>query len=132
MSTNYTLKIVTPDKIIYEGEASRTLIATNNGSLEMYANHTPIVVVTVPCKTVFYDESGKERELFTSSGVVSFENNQLIFCCDAAEWPEEIDVERAERAKERAENRLDDSEEYDKHRAEVSLQRALIRLSIKK
>ena len=131
MANNYTLRILTPDRVMYEGEASRTLITTAMGGLDFYAGHAPIVVITVPGKTAFYDASGTEKILFTSEGVASFEDNELTFCCDSAEWPEEIDVARAEKAKERAEARLGDGSNFDKERAEMSLQRAIIRLSLK-
>lgn len=50
MSKKYTLKIITPDRELFEGEVSKTVIPTNDGNIEIYANHTPITVITVPNK----------------------------------------------------------------------------------
>lgn len=131
MSKKYTLKIITPDRELFEGEVSKTMIPTNDGNIEIYNNHTPIAVITVPNKTEFIDESGNKKVLFTSSGVVTFKDNTLTFCCESGEWPEDIDIARAEEAKKRAENRIKDSSKFDEKRAKLALSRALTRISIK-
>lgn len=131
MSKKYTLKIITPDRELFEGEVSKTVVPTNDGNIEIYANHTPITVITVPNKTEFVDEAGNKKILFTSSGVVTFNDGMLTFCCESGEWPEEIDIARAEEAKMRAENRIKDSSKFDEKRAKLALSRALIRIDIK-
>lgn len=131
MSKNYTLKIITPDRKLFEGEVRKTLVTTNDGGIEIYQNHTSIAVITVPGKTEFQDESGNKRVLFTSNGIVTFNENTLTFCCDSGEWPEEIDLSRAEKARERAENRLKESSKFDERRAKLALIRAITRIDIK-
>lgn len=131
MSKKYTLKIITPDRELFEGGVSKTVVPTNDGNIEIYANHTPITVITVPNKTEFVDEAGNKKILFTSSGVVTFNDGMLTFCCESGEWPEEIDIARAEEAKMRAENRIKDSSKFDEKRAKLALSRALVRIDIK-
>ena len=58
-------------------------------------------------------------------------NNELVFCLDAAETADEIDLDRAKKAKERAEKRLSDPSKYDVERAKLALARAIIRIDFK-
>lgn len=131
MSKTYTLKITTPDKELFHGEVVKTAITTTDGGLEIHAHHMPIAVITIPSRTEFLDDQGNKKVVFTSNGVVTFNNNVLTFCCDAGDWPEEIDIARAERAKNRAENRLKDQSKYDERRAKLALSRALARIDVK-
>ena len=130
MST-FNLKLITPSNELFSGKVSRLKTKNSIGEFEILSNHISFITKTTPTITVFEDENGKERKLFTSSGVLNFNKNELIFCCDSAEWPEDIDLERAEKAKSRAENRLKDKKNTDCKRAEVALARAIARIDIK-
>ena len=132
MAKTFKLKIITLDKIVVDKEIEKLFTKTAYGEIEFLPGYAESIISTIPCITKICDENGSIEEVFTSKGIINIKNNELTFLCDAAEYPEEIDFERAEKAKERAENRLLEKEKYDVKRAEAALQRAIVRLSLKK
>ena len=129
MSKTFKITIVTPGKepIDFEGEALIT--STKEGKVEFKANHAPIITSTVPTTTIIVNGSTRE-EVFTSSGIVYIKNNELKFCCDAAEKSSDIDRDRALKSKERAEKRLkENNNNIDIERAKRALARANARIS---
>lgn len=128
MSKTLKITIVTPGKesIFYEAEALRTTM--KYGQIEFRYNHTPIIISTIPTTTTIINGS-KREELFTSSGIVYVKDNELKFCCDAAEKSSDIDKDRALESKERAEKRLKENKNIDIERAKRSLARANARIS---
>ena len=132
MAKTFILKILTPSKMVVNEEVEKVFVNTINGMVEFLPNHAPIIMSTVPSVTVFYDKVGTKKELFTSRGVINLSNNEIMFCSDAAELVEDIDLARAEEAKGRAEERLKDSSKFDVARAQAALIRANIRIGLKK
>jgi F-type H+-transporting ATPase subunit epsilon len=132
MSTTIKLNIISPGKEIITEEVVSVTTESIDGKVEFLANHAPIIISTVPTITVFVKEDGSNRELFTSEGILYIRNNEINFCCDSAEWPHEIDVERAKNAMERANKRLNSDDSIDEERAKRALARAMTRLNLKK
>jgi F-type H+-transporting ATPase subunit epsilon len=128
MSKTLKITIVTPGKesISYEAEALKTNM--KYGQIEFRYNHTPIIISTIPTTTTIINGS-KREELFTSSGIVYVKDNEVKFCCDAAEKSSDIDKDRALKSKERAEKRLKENKNIDIERAKRSLARANARIS---
>ncbi|MGL5152549.1 MAG: ATP synthase delta/epsilon chain alpha-helix domain-containing protein [Clostridium sp.] len=131
MGNTFTLKIITPDKEIFNGEVISFNTETLNGRYEFLAHHASSIITTKPTISSYKVSEGVIERLFTSTGIVKVKNNVVILCCDAAERPEEIDLSRAEAAKERAEARLHEPSKNDVDRAKVALARAMTRLDIK-
>ena len=132
MAKTFKLKIITLNKTVVDKDVEKLFTKTQLGEIEFLSGYAPSIISTVPCITKIWDEDGTTEEIFTSKGIINIKNNELIFFCDAAEYPEEIDFERAEKAKERAEKRISEKEKYDVIRAEAALQRAIVRLSLRK
>lgn len=128
--SDYELTLITPDKNLYSGQIKKFKSVNLDGEFEILARHANFVTITKPTATTFVDTNDKQYTLFTSTGVVEFKNNKLTFCVDAAEWPKDIDKNRAEQAKERAERRIKENKNVDVKRAEIALCRALTRLDI--
>ena len=124
------IKIISPDRNDIEEDIICLKTMNCDGGIEIYANHIPMIMSTVPTITTFIDEAGNEKKLFTSNGIIHIKNNEIKFCCDSINWPEEIDRERAKLSKERAEKRINSNENEDKERARRSLARALARLEL--
>lgn len=122
------LNIITPDREIFQGKVSELTTENDIGRLEILANHVPMVTALVPTVTTFTTEEGKHLKLFTSTGVLQIENNELKLLAENAEWPEEIDIKRAEEAMKKAEDMLRQKEHIDYKRAELKLKRALARI----
>lgn len=122
------LTIITPEKEFYVGEVIEIVTENEVGRLGFLPNHVDMVTVLKPSVTTFTENGGKKLSAFISSGILSIKNNEVHIMCDASEWPEDIDVKRAEEAKNRAEMRLKESNGLDVNRTEIALKRALMRI----
>ncbi len=128
MADVFKLKIVTPDKVFYEGDASMVELTTTEGQIGVYANHIPLTGIVSPGVLKIHEE-GEVKKASLISGFVEILPEQVVIMAEVAEWPEEIDANRAEEARVRAERRLkENSAETDTLRAEMALKRALTRL----
>ncbi len=127
---SYKLKIVTPEKIFFDGETEQIKIRTTEGDVGILANHIRYVcnIVAGPLKV---KDSNGEREAALSEGILKVSDKGVTVLASTAEWSDEIDLERAEKAKQKAENILSDKSRIDEfERAEIKLKRALARLSV--
>lgn len=126
----FTLKIITPDRIFYEGQVSMVEFNTTEGEIGVYKKHIPTTVIISPgILTITEEEESKEAALH--AGFAEILQDEVVIMAEIIEWPEEIDVNRAEAAKERAEERLQSkTPETDVLRAQTALQRALARIHI--
>ena len=126
----FTLKIITPDRIFYEGQASMVEFNTTEGEIGVYKKHIPTTVIISPgILTITEEEGSKEAALH--AGFAEILQDEVVIMAEIIEWPEEIDLNRAEDAKERAEERLQSkTPETDILRAQTALQRALARIHI--
>lgn len=130
MAKTFKLRILTMDKIVYDGEAIKLLTKAKNGDIEFLANCAPCIASLVPCITTIVNEKNEKLRYFTSNGIVNIKENKITICCDSAESKNDIDVDRAEKSKERAERRLEKRDQYDVERAKLSLLRANLRIKL--
>lgn len=123
------LEVVTPYRHVLNTKAESIIIPSTEGYLGIMHNHAPLVA-GLSAGVLFYGPSGTEKErLALSGGFVEVTDNKVTVLADTAELAVEIDVLRAQDARDRAEQRLRvRSDEIDFFRAERALQRALIRL----
>ncbi|WP_213818638.1 ATP synthase F1 subunit epsilon [Garciella nitratireducens] len=128
MST-YRLEIITRDKVFFDEEVNEIVARGVEGDFAVLVNHSPLVTFLKIAPIKIYDSEKKLREASLTGGLIKVNPEKVTILAEAAEWPEEIDVERAKAAKERAEKRLSDNK-YDIVRAEAALQRALMRLNL--
>lgn len=132
MASKMKLSIVTPEKKFYVGEVMEINTQTENGGIGILPEHIPFVGLLKPAETRFKLEDGTEKVAFTSTGLMKVTKTEVEMLVDASEWPEEIDVRRAEEAKKRAEERLNkEPGKTDTARAEIALQRAIARIKTK-
>jgi len=132
MASTFLLKIITPDHEVYNDEVEKVFLKSVDGGFEVLANHENLISSTIPCIAKFKDSKGIENELFISTSIVHITGTEVIICSDAAEFEEDIDEQRAKEAIKRAEKRLEQSDGYNKDRAESALFRAKQRLILKK
>lgn len=131
MAKTFKLKIVSLNKEVFEDNVEKFFVKTKNGGMEILNSHAPMIASTIPCISRIVDDAGNTTDLFTSKGVLNVMNNEVVFCLDAAETADEIDLERAKKAKERAEKRLSEPSKYDVERAKLALVRAITRINFK-
>jgi len=128
----FLLKIITPDRIFYEGEASMVEFNTTEGEIGVYKEHVPTTVIIAPGILTITEEDG-EREAALHSGFAEILQDEVTIMAEVVEWPNEIDLERAEDALHRAEERLaSKTPETDVARAETALHRAMARIRVLK
>lgn len=126
---NFPLEIVTPDRMFFSGDVESVIVRGTDGDLAVLKNRAPLVTPITICKARIKVD-GKERIATLCSGYIKVGKEKTTIISNAAEWPDEIDVERAREAKKRAEKRLKDRETCDVARAELALRRALNRLDL--
>ena len=133
MAEKIKLEVVTPKGSIVSDDVDIVTAPGFAGEFGVLANHAPFLS-TIKVGTLRYKQDGNETELMISGGFCEVSNNKITFLVESAERGHEIDVDRALRAKERAEKRLLQAREQqakiDRTRAEAALQRALARLKI--
>lgn len=133
MAEKIKLEVVTPKGAIVSDDVDIVTAPGFAGEFGVLANHAPFLS-TIRVGTLHYKKDGNEVELMISGGFCEVSNNKITFLVESAEHGHEIDVDRALRAKERAEKRLlqarEKQEKFDRTRAEAALQRALARLKI--
>lgn len=124
----FLIKIITPERVFYEGEATMAEFNTSEGELGVYAGHIPMTVILKPgVLTLTQEEGQKEAALHT--GFAEILPESITILAEAAEWPGEIDIARAQAARERAQKRLQEHQpSTDIARAETALQRAIARI----
>ena len=132
MADLFKLHVITPERRFYDGEASMVELTTTEGDIGVYRNHIPLTAIVAPGVLKIHEE-GEVKEAALMSGFIEILPERSTIMAEVAEWPDEIDGNRAEEARIRAERRLkEESGEIDTMRAELALRRALVRLSLRK
>ena len=127
----FQVKIITPDRVFYTGEAEMIEFNTSSGQLGVYKRHIPLTTVLEPGAVIIH-EAGGEKVAAVHAGFAEILPEQVTLLAEIAEWAAEIDVSRAEAAKKRAEERLQaKSADIDLARAEFALRKALTRIGVK-
>jgi F-type H+-transporting ATPase subunit epsilon len=132
MAGSFQLDIVTPDRKFFEGEVEMVIVRTAEGDVGVLKDHEPLVA-PVAIGAIRIKKSGdKFEEAACSGGFMTVTEGKTTILTDAAEWAHEIDIERAKRAKYRAEELLAKGaeREIDVVRARGSLTRAMNRLRV--
>ena len=129
----YHLQIVTPDRLVYDGEAERVILRTVRGDVCILAKHIDYAAPLGMGEAKVVFEDGNERIAACSSGLLSVSGGEVRVMATTFEWAEEIDLERAQRAQEEAERRLASlqREDADFAIAEAKLKRAMTRIGVK-
>lgn len=131
MST-FHLQIVTPDGGFFDGEAERVSVRTIDGEAAVLGNHIPYVTALGTGETrVVVD--GQTRRAAASGGMLAVTPGHVRVVATTFEWAEDIDVERAKRAKEDAEQRIQNAKDpHELQLAKARLSRAQVRLNVAK
>ena len=125
---NFTLKIITPDRVFYEEQVSMVEFNTIEGEVGIYKDHIPMTMIIAPgILTITTGEEVSEAALH--AGFAEVLPDQVTILAEIIEWPVEIDLTRAEESKSRAEERIKEhAPGTDMKRAELSLKRAVARI----
>jgi ATP synthase, F1 epsilon subunit (delta in mitochondria) len=130
MEQTFKLDVITPYRVFFSGQTEMIIINSTDGQLGILAGHEP-VVASVAIGAGRIKVNGVWKEAAFTDGFLEIEHDRVTVLVGAAEWPEEIDVARAERSRERARERLaDPALPWVVKRAEDALKRAETRLKV--
>ena len=129
---SFLLRIITPDRVFYENQVEMVEFNTTEGEIGVLPGHIPLTVIVKPGILNITETEG-DKEAALHAGFAEILPDRVTILAEIIEWPEEIDEERAEAAKERSEERLRSrTPETDIMRAETALQRAMARIEVLK
>ncbi len=127
-------KIATPEKVVYEEEIDQITLPTKMGEITVLPNHLPLVSSLNPGE-ILIKKDKEEIPMAISGGFVELNNNQMVILADTAERVEEIDVERAEQARQKAKDLLEkkqDADEVDFTALAAKMEKEMARLRVAK
>ncbi len=133
MATNYRLRVVTPERVVLDQETPEIIVRTTEGEIGILAHHLQIISPLVPHIMTVYHPDGKIEQVAIGGGFIEVQANGVTILADSAETADMVDVARAERARQRAVERLNtgaSKESVDLARAKRSLIRAENRLRL--
>ena len=118
----FNLQIISPTRVFFDGDIDMVEMKTTEGEIGVLAGHIPLTAILEP---------GVLRIKKSDDGFVKITKDKVTILAESCEWPDEIDVNRANEAKTRAERRLKSGEPaVDMLRAELALKKALTRIDI--
>lgn len=128
----YQLRIVTPERVFYEGEVEMVEFNTTEGQIGVLPGHIPMTVIVKPGILTITEPDGV-KEAALHAGFAEILQDKITILAEIIEWPEEIDESRAESALQRAKERLERRDSHtDLARAETALERAIARIEVLK
>jgi F-type H+-transporting ATPase subunit epsilon len=129
MAALFPFEVHTPYRLFYSGKIESLVLTLSDGEICVYANHS---FFTAPVNTgilTIRDGSGKKRSAFITEGILEVKSHKTVLMVDAAEWPGEIDNERALAAKKRALEILETAAlKFETDKARATLKRAETRI----
>jgi F-type H+-transporting ATPase subunit epsilon len=131
MST-FLLEIVTPERKVYASEVDMVVVTGVEGQLGILPHHIPLVT-PLKIAPVKVKKGNTEELIAVNGGFIEVRKDKVVILAESAEMSSQIDIDRAQAAKERAEQRLSaKTSEVDHRRAELALQRAVNRIETRK
>jgi len=120
------VEVVSPERVVYSGEATQVITRTLDGDIAFLPGHAPFLGALTECHTRIYLADGKVLDAAVHGGFVEVNHNKVSILSDLAEMGDHIDVDRARRARERAQEQI--KHEHDAE-VESALRRAHARLA---
>ena len=122
------VELVSPERILFSGEADMVIVRTvGGGDVAFLTGHAPFLGALAIHSARIKRPDGTEETAAVHGGFVHVRDNKVIILSDVAELASQIDVERARRAKEAAEQK---AREVDDAEAQAALQRAIVRIDV--
>lgn len=134
--THMTVQVVTPDGVKYDHQAKFISVKTAEGEMGILPKHINIIAPLVihEMKIRRTDDDNHVDWIAINGGIIEVKDNVVTIVADSAERSRDIDISRAERAKQRAERQIEEAKSIkdinEARRAEIALQRALNRISV--
>lgn len=133
MAGNIKLEIVTPEKSVVKEDARIVVAPGSEGEFGVLIGHIPFLTTLKTGRLRYVDAAGKDHMVFIRGGFAEALPDKVTVLAESAECQHDIDIQRAQAARERAEKRLGEAshqEDIDRQRAKAALNRAVYRVSI--
>jgi F-type H+-transporting ATPase subunit epsilon len=131
MSALFNFEVHTPYRPFFIGKVESIVLTLVDGEIGIYAHHAPFTAPSVSCVRRIKDDNGIIRPAFITEGILEVKDHKDVLMVDAAEWPEEIDPERARAALQKAEESLKSFPvKFEVARVKAKLRRAEFRLKV--
>ncbi|WP_010263776.1 ATP synthase F1 subunit epsilon [Treponema primitia] len=129
MPSLFTFEVHTPYRPFYKDKVEAISVTLLDGEVGILAHHAAITAPIKPCLVKIKERSGQWKTGFVSEGILEVAGGKTVLMVDSAEWPDEIDHERALEAKRQAEEILKNSSfKFESGTAKQKLERADMRL----
>lgn len=130
MADTFEIEIVTPERVVERDVVTELQLPTKNGYIGVLAGHAPLIT-ELGIGEITYKADNIQYKIAVAWGFAEVLPNKVTILAEVAERPEDIDLTRAEKAKQRAEERLrSGNAETDFDRAQVALERAVTRIEV--
>lgn len=130
--SQFHIKVITPEKLFFEGDVDMITISGTDGELGILANHIPLAAALIPGE-LRIKQGDAWRSAAIASGFINVEENETLILVQTCEWPEEIDARLAEeRIREEREIMLLKQSKYEYRASQMAIARAMNRLRISK
>jgi len=128
----YFLEILTPEREFFSDEVEEIIIETPEGRRGILAEHTPMIMA-VAVGEIKIKQDGNLKSCFSAEGFLEIRPDKVVLMAQVVEWPEEIDIRRAQEAKRRSEEKLRQKQSLQEYHSTMSsLARAMAGLKIKR
>ena len=124
----FELSIMTPERQFFSGQVEALTVTGIDGQMTVLARHAPMVV-SLDIGEISIKQDGTWRQAVNTEGFMEVLGDSVVMVVQACEWPEDIDVRRAEEAKHRAEERIRQRQSIlESQTSKIALARAMVRL----
>lgn len=128
-SNLFHLRIITPTRVFYEGDVAKVEFTTTEGDIGVLKEHIPLTAVLAPGVCYIYESDTDIKVAALHTGFVEILQDNVTVLAEVVEWPTEIDVNRANEARIRAERRLaENAADTNIARATLALKRSAVRI----
>ena len=127
----FRLEVISPERIFYSGDVEMLELTTTEGEIGIYADHIPLTTIIAPGVMTITETGSQLKQAAVLEGFMEITQEKVTVLAQSCEGPEEIDTNRAQEARARAERRLKSSDaNINMSRAELALRKSLIRLEV--
>ena len=128
----FHLEILTPERQFFSGEVEELIVETPDGKRGVLPSHTPMIIA-ISVGDIRIKTKDESKTCFSAEGFMEIRPDKVVLLAQVVEWPEEIDIRRAQEAKRRSEEKLRQKQSLHEYHATMSsLARAMARLKIKR
>jgi len=129
MAVFFSFEVHTPYRPFFTGTVEAITLTLIDGEIGVYARHSPFTAPVLSCILRIRNDKGEQRSAFVTDGILEVKEHKTVLIVDAAEWPEEIDPQRARTAKQKAEEEIKRASlKFELDGAKAQLRRAEYRL----